>query len=475
MSKLPFPGLGSRMGEHTPLRAFLRRLPMYLILTAFALMYLEPVLYMISTSFKRARDLTDATAKWIPREPTMTSMNFAFDAMKVWPTFLPDRSLWENLMRSNLFVSIVTTFVPALVQVFTCAIAGYAFARLNFPCKRLLFVLLLLSYIIPPQTVFMPLTWVFRALGVINNPMSFILPAIFGAGLKGSLFIIIYMQFFKKLPAQLEEAAYIDGASTYKVFFKVMLPLAKLLEKIACLVGREKNPGAMAEPMRLKYFDERLLNTPPIAAAQLFKEVQRMGDIAMNNFTGAMACFENWDEARADEITRNEEVLDFLNKEITSCLVEVKGLDLDERDTRLVGSLFHVVNDMERVGDHSQNILEAAQLRHKEDIKFSEKAVKELDALSAMITAQLDRAMDIFSRQDTRAVALKQVEDVEQEIDDITEALREHHVDRLKQHKCSAKNGMIYLDILTNLERIGDHAENIASSVEKQQTAHHAV
>jgi multiple sugar transport system permease protein len=230
MNKLPFPGLGSfgnRMGEHTPLCAFLRRLPMYLILTAFALMYLEPVLYMISTAFKSARDLTDATAKWIPRDPTLTSMDFAFGAMKVWPTFLPDRSLWENLMRSNLFVSIVTTFVPALVQVFTCAIAGYAFARLNFPCKRLLFVLLLLSYIIPPQTIFMPLTWVFRALGVINNPMSFILPAIFGTGLKGSLFIIIYMQFFKKLPAQLEEAAYIDGASAYKVFFKVMLPLAK--------------------------------------------------------------------------------------------------------------------------------------------------------------------------------------------------------------------------------------------------------
>lgn len=227
MSKIPFPGLGRRMGEPSPVVAFLRRLPLYVILTAFALMYLEPVLYMLSMSFKSATDITDATAKWIPRNPTMTSVNFAWDAMKVWPTFLPDRGLWENLTRSNLFVSIVTTFVPALVQVYTCAIAGYAFARLNFPCKRLLFVLLLLSYIIPPQTVFMPMTWVFRALGVINSPMSFILPAIFGAGLKGSLFIIIYMQFFKKLPAQLEEAAYIDGCSTYKVFFKVMLPLAK--------------------------------------------------------------------------------------------------------------------------------------------------------------------------------------------------------------------------------------------------------
>lgn len=230
MKKLSFPSLPvfhRTGGEQTPLRIFLRRLPLYIILTAFALLYLEPVLYMISMSFKSATDITDATAKWIPHQPTLSSIRYAYDAMNVWPVFLEDRSLWENLMRSNLFVSLLTTFLPALIQVYTCAIAGYAFARLNFPFKRILFVLLLTSYIIPPQTVFMPLTWVFRSLGIINSPVSFILPAVFGGGLKGSLFIIIYMQFFKKLPAQLEEAAYIDGASTYKVFFRVMLPLAK--------------------------------------------------------------------------------------------------------------------------------------------------------------------------------------------------------------------------------------------------------
>ena len=81
--------------------------------------------------------------------------------------------------------------------------------------------------------------------------------------------------------------------------------------------------------------------------------------------------------------------------------------------------------------------------------------------------------MDLFSRQDSRPVAIKQVEDTEEEIDNITEALRQHHVDRLKQHKCSAKNGMIYLDILTNLERIGDHAENIATSATKAVVSHH--
>ena len=252
----------------------------------------------------------------------------------------------------------------------------------------------------------------------------------------------------------------------------LLLPFASVLEQLACILIRDD--GVTGEAMKLEHFDKRMLNAPAVAAEQLFNEVTRMGGIAKANFIKAIECFDEWDDDKAAEVARNEEVLDFLNHEITTYLVEVKGLDLSAQDTLLVGSLFHVVNDMERVGDHSQNILEAAQLRHNEEIKFSAKAVQELDNLSAMVTDQLDRAMEIFSRQDNRPVAIKQMEDLEQEIDDITEALREHHVERLKQHKCSAKNGMIYLDILTNLERIGDHAENIATSVEKVQALHHA-
>ena len=251
----------------------------------------------------------------------------------------------------------------------------------------------------------------------------------------------------------------------------LLLPFANVLEQLACILILDD--GAAGVAMRLEHFDQRMLNAPAVAAEQLFNEVKRMGGIAKSNFVKAIECFDDWNDDKAEEVARNEEVLDFLNHEITTYLVEVKGLDLNPQDTLLVGALFHVVNAMERVGDHSQNILEAAQLRHNEEIKFSEKAVKELDDLSGLITAQIDRALDLFSRQDSSAAAIEQVEKTEQEIDDITEALREHHVDRLKQHKCSAKNGMIYLDILTNLERIGDHAENIATSVGKAQTIHH--
>mgnify|MGYP003283648717 CR=1 FL=1 len=249
----------------------------------------------------------------------------------------------------------------------------------------------------------------------------------------------------------------------------LLLPMAGLLEKAACALVRTQPDRR--EGMHLKYFDARLLATPPIAVAQLFKEVQRMGAMAESSFTGAMACFRDWNEARASEITENEDVLDYLNKEITTLLVEVKGLELSEADTRLTGSLFHVVNDMERVGDHSMNLLDAARRKKQDGVKLSDKALKELETLAEKVDGQLQTALSLFRHQSTDTDALTKVELVEEEIDQDTERLREHHVERLKNRKCSARSGMLYLDMLTDLERIGDHAENIATSVDKETPA----
>ena len=110
----------------------------------------------------------------------------------------------------------------------------------------------------------------------------------------------------------------------------------------------------------------------------------------------------------------------------------------------------------------------AARLKEQENVKFTEKATRELEDLSAKVESQLQTAFEIFRTQRDTPEILEKVEQVEEEIDQTTEALRNHHVDRLKNKKCSARNGMLYLDMLTNLERIGDHAENIATSVDKE-------
>lgn len=258
------------------------------------------------------------------------------------------------------------------------------------------------------------------------------------------------------------------------VFFNVgttivLLPLARVLEKLSWIFVRGVDEPK--EALHLSHFDSRLLATPPIAVSQLFKEVNRMGELSNRNFKAAMRCFLDEDLSAARQVSDTEDVLDYLNQEVTTYLVEIKSLDLSDRDQHLNGSLFHVINDLERIGDHSINILEIAQKRVEDKVKFTAKAEQELNDMYLRVAHMVEQSLHIFSEQLTDPDILAGVENEEQAVDDLTAALRDHHLERLKNHKCSARNGMLYLDMITNLERIADHANNIAGSVDKPHGA----
>ena len=245
----------------------------------------------------------------------------------------------------------------------------------------------------------------------------------------------------------------------------VLLPLSFLLEKMANMIVRGQDP--VQEVMQLKHFDPLLFSTPPVAVQQLFREVQRMADIVIANYEFAMQYYFAPKELPLDEFNNREEVIDFLNDKITENLIEVEGLSLNARDTHMVGTLFHVVNDLERIGDHSENIVEIGQTRKKEDIAFSNKAEREIEELAGMVTSMLQKSMHIVKKQITDPEILGEVFVLESQVDDMSEALADHHVDRIKNKKCTPKNGMLYLDMLNNLERIADHADNLAGSVDR--------
>ena len=248
----------------------------------------------------------------------------------------------------------------------------------------------------------------------------------------------------------------------------LLLPCAGLLEKLACLIvnGEEKQ----LEPMRLRHFDTRLFSAPPVAVQQLFKEVHRMADIVIDNFRFSMDYFFEPKGKELADFNHHEEVIDFLNAEITQHLIEVKGLHLNDDDNRLAGSLFHVVNDLERIGDHCENIIDIANARAKEKTTFSHKAEAEIQQLADMVVTMLEKSVSIVKAQITDMEVVSEVIELESKVDDLSEQLAAHHVDRVKSKKCTPKNGMLYLDMMNNLERIADHADNLASSVEKKET-----
>jgi multiple sugar transport system permease protein len=192
-----------------------------------AIIYLYPLFQLMSTMLMSTEDILNPTIKWIPTEPQWINLDRAIAGMQVLRGPEQELSWMARFLDGALVDSILNTIPAAVAQVFSAAVAGYAFGRLRFPGRRILFVVLIFTLLIPPQTLAMPLFQLYRTLGLLDTPMVFFGPALFGHGIRGALFVIIYSQFFRSFPKELEEAAEIDGASPFYMFRRVMFPLAK--------------------------------------------------------------------------------------------------------------------------------------------------------------------------------------------------------------------------------------------------------
>ena len=293
---------------------------------------------------------------------------------------------------------------------------------------------------------------------------------IFGA----VLFILITMLLpFEELIMSLAPNDPVVQISIVHVIFNIvttaiLLPLSNVLIKIACKVipGEDKEKQGMC----LSYLDSRILNTPPIAVAQVIKEVERMGAIATQNFQLSMEAMLDGDEQKIGQVEKNEELINFLNRGITEYLVKINGLDIEDADRVAVGALYHVINDWERVGDHAQNIAELAQLVVDGKANLSYRAVSEIKEMRDLVTDILQKSMAMFAKRSQDELLGREIDQIEERIDERTRQLRENHIDRLNQGLCSATSGTVFMDLLTNLERIADHSTNIAFSMDDSLT-----
>lgn len=293
---------------------------------------------------------------------------------------------------------------------------------------------------------------------------------IFGA----VLFILITMLLpFEELIMSLAPNDPVVQISIVHVIFNIvttaiLLPLSNVLIKIACKVipGEDKEKQGMC----LSYLDSRILNTPPIAVAQVIKEVERMGAIATQNFQLSMEAMLDGDEQKIGQVEKNEELINFLNRGITEYLVKINGLDIEDADRVAVGALYHVINDWERVGDHAQNIAELAQLVVDGKANLSYRAVSEIKEMRDLVTDILQKSMAMFAKRSQDELLGREIDQIEERIDERTRQLRDNHIDRLNQGLCSATSGTVFMDLLTNLERIADHSTNIAFSMDDSLT-----
>lgn len=224
--------------------------------------------------------------------------------------------------------------------------------------------------------------------------------------------------------------------------------------------GEEKKTE---DAFQLSYIGEKSVFSPTTAVFDATREMERMGHMAITNLERAMNALITLDEEDIAEVYEVEKQIDFLNHEITNYLVKVNETTLPADDAKSLGGLFHVVNDIERIGDHAENIADAARSRMERGVDFSDQAKRELSGMMDMVIKITTYALDMFSRNNQEH--MQEILDLEDQVDQAERELQESHIQRLTRGECTASAGMMFSDIISGLERVSDHATNIAFSL----------
>ena len=206
----------------TGVKHIIVRLVMYLLILGLAFVFLYPFLYMIKTSLMTNADLDSSSVHWIPTEIKFENYAIATQLMN-----------GLTYAKNSLFVTVAASFGHLIA----CSFIGYGFARYNFPFKKVLFGCVLLSFIVPTQTIIIPLYLTYSNLGWLDTYIPLIVPTFFGFGLRGALYVFLFRQFYLTVPRSLEEAARIDGCGFLMTYWRIVFPLAKATLVVALVLS----------------------------------------------------------------------------------------------------------------------------------------------------------------------------------------------------------------------------------------------
>ena len=250
----------------------------------------------------------------------------------------------------------------------------------------------------------------------------------------------------------------------------LMLPFTPLLVKATYFIIRGNDEED--KKFELAYISSKHAMSPTTAVLQAVREMERMAQMAETNLIRAMNTLVTRDQKEIDEVYRVEENINFLNKEITNYLVHLNQASLPTSDVMRIGALFHVVNDIERIGDHAENVADSAVQMTNDNVTFSKQGELDLSEMLDMVLKILDESIEMFAKNDLQH--LQEIIDIENSIDQEERDLQQKHVERLTRNECTPEAGMIFSDLVSGLERVADHATNIAEWVEFSITGIHA-
>ena len=253
--------------------------------------------------------------------------------------------------------------------------------------------------------------------------------------------------------------------SVFHVIFNVtttclLLPFTKYLVKYSCLVIKDKK--ADEETLALKYVDDRLLSTPPIALMQVKKEMDYMLSLVEENSIYAFVAMDKGSSEYNERIRKNEEIIDFTNGALTKFLIKLSAT-ASQSDERIIGSYFHVLNDLERIGDHAENFHEIGMEMIEKRISFSEKAQSEILSMRESIMQMFYIAKDAF--ENLNKDQLPTLAKLEDGVDVKKKALIASHFARLAEGNCNIDVSPYYSSVVVGLERVADHLVNVGYSI----------
>lgn len=263
-----------------------------------------------------------------------------------------------------------------------------------------------------------------------------------------------------------DNGRFVANAHTLIKIFQVIVlfPFSNLIVKLACLCvpGEDKKVG-YRESYQLKYIGDKVVFNPATAVVEVIKELDRMASLASENLNRAMNALITLDEEDINEVYEVEKNINFLNHAITDYLVKINQSTLPIEDLKSIGALFHVVNDIERIGDHAENVADCARQRKEDGSSFSKEAQREMGEMLEMVNKIVQYAIEMFVKSEYKH--MQDVVELEDHVDEMEREFQKAHVERLSKGECTPSAGMLFSDVISGLERVSDHATNIAFAI----------